>query len=102
MTSIASCATARSRFQASPCAMAVSRSGLPTPGTANGSLASSRRRRKVRAGLPSPTRATVLRLATTDAAFAERLHESVQDSVAMIDQLLRDGGITLAGRQHRT
>jgi len=40
-----------------------------------------------------------LRLATTDTAFADRLHDLVRDSMAMIDELLRDGGIKLAGEQ---
>lgn len=40
-----------------------------------------------------------LRLAPTDAAFADHLHDLVRDSMAMIEELLRDGGITLAGEQ---
>ena len=41
----------------------------------------------------------LLRLAPTDAAFANRQHELVRDSMAMIEELLRDGGIKLAGEQ---
>jgi preprotein translocase subunit SecD len=39
----------------------------------------------------------LLRLAPTDIAFAERLRELVRDSTAMIEALLRDGGIKQAG-----
>jgi len=38
-------------------------------------------------------------LAPTDAAYAERLHQLVRDSIAMIQQLLRNDGIRLAGLQ---
>jgi preprotein translocase subunit SecD len=40
-----------------------------------------------------------LRLAPMDAALAERQHDLVRDSMAMIEELLRDGGIKLAGEQ---
>jgi preprotein translocase subunit SecD len=38
-----------------------------------------------------------LRLAPMDAAFAERLRDMVRDSIAMIEELLRDGDIKQAG-----
>jgi preprotein translocase subunit SecD len=38
-----------------------------------------------------------LHLAATDAAFADHLHELVRDSMPMIEELLRDGGIKFAG-----
>jgi preprotein translocase subunit SecD len=41
----------------------------------------------------------LIRLTPTDTAFAERLHDQVRGSIAMIEQLLRDGGIRLAGLQ---
>ncbi|HEV2159743.1 SecDF P1 head subdomain-containing protein [Bradyrhizobium sp.] len=39
----------------------------------------------------------LMRLAPTDAASAARLRELVEDSIAMIEQRLRDAGIKLAG-----
>jgi preprotein translocase subunit SecD len=41
----------------------------------------------------------LIRLTPTNTAFAERLHEQIRGSMAMIEQLLRDGGIRLAGLQ---
>jgi preprotein translocase subunit SecD len=41
----------------------------------------------------------LVRLAPTDAASAARLHELVEDAIAMIDQRLKDAGIKLAGVQ---
>ncbi|MBR0846972.1 preprotein translocase subunit SecD [Bradyrhizobium diazoefficiens] len=41
----------------------------------------------------------LVRLAPTDAASAARLHDLVDDSIAMIDQRLKDAGIKLAGVQ---
>ncbi|WP_027534518.1 preprotein translocase subunit SecD [Bradyrhizobium sp. WSM3983] len=52
-------------------------------------------------GLPSHAFAVsdgsdgAVRLAPTDAASAARLHELVEDSIAMIEQRLKDSGITL-------
>ncbi|TQF34334.1 preprotein translocase subunit SecD [Bradyrhizobium sp. UNPA324] len=40
-----------------------------------------------------------IRLAPTEAASAARLHELVDDSIAMIEQRLKDAGITLASVQ---
>lgn len=53
-------------------------------------------------GLPSHALAVTdgddgaVRLAPTDAASAARLHDLVEDSIAMIEQRLKDSGITLA------
>lgn len=41
----------------------------------------------------------LIRLAPTDAASAERLRDLVEDSIAMIEQRLKDAGIKLAGVQ---
>ncbi|MCK1625706.1 preprotein translocase subunit SecD [Bradyrhizobium sp. 160] len=41
----------------------------------------------------------LIRLAPTDAASAARLHDLVEDSIAMIEQRLKDAGITLASVQ---
>jgi preprotein translocase subunit SecD len=41
----------------------------------------------------------LIRLAPTESAFAERLHELVRQSMEMIEQRLRDGGIRPAGLQ---
>lgn len=41
----------------------------------------------------------LLRLTPTDAAYAEGLHDLVGQSMAMIEEFLRDGGIKLAGVQ---
>lgn len=41
----------------------------------------------------------LLRLSPTEAASAERLRDLVRDSMAMVVELLRDGGIKLAGLQ---
>jgi preprotein translocase subunit SecD len=41
----------------------------------------------------------VLRLAPTDAAFAGQLHDLVEESIAMIEQRLKDAGIKLASVQ---
>ena len=41
----------------------------------------------------------LVRLAPTDAASAARLHELVEDSIAMIEQRLKDAGINLASVQ---
>lgn len=41
----------------------------------------------------------LLRLAPTDDAFAARLHDLVEDSIAMIEQRLKDAGIKLASVQ---
>lgn len=41
----------------------------------------------------------LVRLAPTDAAFTARLHELVEDSIAMIEQRLKDAGVKLASVQ---
>ncbi|QPF94154.1 SecDF P1 head subdomain-containing protein [Bradyrhizobium commune] len=41
----------------------------------------------------------LLRLAPTDATFAGRLHDLVEDSIAMIEQRLKDNGVKLASVQ---
>lgn len=41
----------------------------------------------------------LIRLAPTDAASAARLHDLVEDAVAMIEQRLKDAGVKLAGVQ---
>ncbi|RXG96029.1 SecDF P1 head subdomain-containing protein [Bradyrhizobium zhanjiangense] len=41
----------------------------------------------------------LIRLAPTDAASAARLHDLVEDSIAMIEQRLKDAGITLVSVQ---
>ncbi|WP_407189008.1 SecDF P1 head subdomain-containing protein [Bradyrhizobium centrosematis] len=41
----------------------------------------------------------LLRLAPTDAAFAARLHDLVEDSIAMIEQRLKDAGVKFASVQ---
>ncbi|MBR0904301.1 SecDF P1 head subdomain-containing protein [Bradyrhizobium liaoningense] len=41
----------------------------------------------------------LIRLAPTDAASAARLHDLVEDSIAMIEQRLKDAGVTLASVQ---
>ncbi|MDA9533519.1 SecDF P1 head subdomain-containing protein [Bradyrhizobium sp. CCBAU 25338] len=41
----------------------------------------------------------LIRLAPTDAAFAERLRDLVEDSIAMIEQRLKDAGVKLASVQ---
>jgi preprotein translocase subunit SecD len=75
-------------------------------------IAEARDRERLAAKLMPPTEAPrgaalavtdggdgLIRITPTDAAFAERLRELVRDSMAMIEQLLRDAGVGPAGLQ---
>src|SRR5262249_23958338 len=73
-------------------------------------IADARDRQRVAAKLAPPAEAPrgiaitdagdgLLRLAPTDAAFADRLHDLVLDSIATIVELLRADGIQQAGLQ---
>lgn len=82
--------------------LAISNSGVDVkPADAKGRDQLARKLASAAEGLPSHALAVTdggdgaVRLAPTDAASAARLNEFVEDSIAMIEQRLKDSGITL-------